>query len=200
MTPAATRVLLTLAALLLIVPAGHGCAPGTRYRVLSFFFDGVPPPEGAGAPAPTPASGQSPPPAPKAVISKHAPYAKKQCGACHTPMTNSLIATVPELCFGCHKMGLKEKRYIHAPSLAGFCRLCHDPHASRHPFLLLAPPRQMCFYCHNPEDVAKNKAHEDDQAPCTQCHNPHADSRYFLRSDSAAAPLPVEVNPPPAGK
>ena len=106
-------------------------------------------------------------------------------------MTNTLIATVPDLCFGCHKMGQKEKRYVHAPALAGFCKLCHEPHLSRYPFLLIAPPRQMCFYCHNPEDIARNKAHTDDQAPCTQCHNPHADRRYFLRSDPAGTPPPA---------
>lgn len=186
---AANRLLLTIAALLILVPAGNGCAPGTRYQVLSFFFDGVPPPEGMGTTAATSASGKAPLRPPKAVISKHAPYAKKQCNGCHTPMTNTLIATVPELCFGCHKMGEKQKRYVHAPSLAGFCRLCHDPHLSRHPYLLLAEPREMCFYCHNPEDVAKNPAHADDQAPCTQCHNPHADNRYFLRVEPAAAPV-----------
>jgi len=195
LTSAANRALLTLVALLLVLPAGPGCAPGTRYRVLSFLFDGVPPPEGT--PAPTSASGKPQTPAKKTIISRHAPYAKKQCTGCHTPMTNTLIAAVPELCFGCHKMALKEKRYVHAPSLAGFCRLCHDPHSSSNPYLLLAPPRKMCFYCHNPEDVAKNTAHADDQAPCTQCHNPHADTRYFLRATAAEAPAPAQGVPPP---
>ena len=181
MSSTTTRALLALATLLLVVSAGHGCAPDSRYRVLSFFFDGVPPPEGTGTSAATSEPGEAALP-PKAVISRHAPYAKKQCVACHSPMTNTLIAPVPGLCLGCHKMGLEQKRYVHAPSPAGFCTVCHNPHLSRHPFLLLAEPRQMCFYCHNPEDVARNRAHVDDQAPCTQCHNPHADNRYFLRS------------------
>ena len=208
MKAAATRVLLTLAALLLIVPAGPGCAPATRYRVLSFFFDGVPLPEGMAPAAQTAGPGTSTQPAVKAVISKHPPYAKKQCSGCHTPMTNVLIAPVPDLCFICHKMGLKEKRYVHAPALAGFCRLCHDPHISRHPYLLLAEPRDMCFYCHNPEDIAKNPVHVDDKAPCTQCHDPHADNRFFLRVELAGAPAgapppavqPLSPLPPPAAQ
>lgn len=193
MTAAAARALTIFAALLLVMTAGQGCSPPARYRVLSFIFDGVPVPEGTGAAAALSTSGTKPPAAPKTVVSRHAPYVKKQCAACHTPMTNTLVAAVPELCFSCHKMGQLEKRYVHAPALAGFCRLCHDPHASRHPFLLLAPPRQMCFYCHNPEDVAKNRVHEDEQAPCTQCHNPHADNRYFLADALAgtAAPSPL---------
>jgi predicted CXXCH cytochrome family protein len=92
---------------------------------------------------------------------------------------------------------LKEKRYVHAPEMAGFCRICHDSHRSRQAFLLLAEPRQLCFYCHSPKDVAKNKAHEDGQAPCTQCHDPHADNRYFLRSTSDGTPLPVKGEPAP---
>ncbi len=205
MKSSATRVVLILAVLLLAVPAGPGCAPATRYRVLSFFFDGVPPPEGTEAPATTDASERSPLSASKVVISKHQPYAKKECTGCHSPMTNTLIAPVPELCFKCHKMGLKEKRYVHGPALAGFCRLCHDPHLSRYPSLLLAAPRQMCFYCHNPEDVAKTEVHADDQAPCTKCHNPHADNRYFLRDDAAgtapqAAPAPPATGEAPAGR
>jgi predicted CXXCH cytochrome family protein len=198
LTAAATRVLLAFAALLLIVPAGQGCAPATRYHILSFFFDGVPLPEGMQAPAKTGASPNAKPAAQKIVVARHAPYAKKQCSACHTPMTNTLLASVPELCFRCHKMGQSEKRYVHAPSLAGFCRLCHDPHASTHPFLLLASPREMCFYCHNPEDIAKNQAHGDNEAPCTQCHNPHADNRYYLRAEIAAL-RPPEAPAPSTG-
>lgn len=112
-------------------------------------------------------------------------------------MTNTLISAVPELCLGCHDMGLKEKRYVHVPSAAGICTICHDPHLSLHPFLLQSPPRQMCFYCHNPEDVARNTVHEDDQAPCTQCHNPHADNRYFLGGTIDWTLLPVKRDPSP---
>ena len=193
--PAPSRALLVFATLLLVVPAGNGCAPATRYQVLSFLFDGVPPPEGTEATPGPGVAGKTRSPAPKSVPTVHAPYAKKQCGVCHMPFTNNLTATVPELCFGCHKMGHEQKRYVHAPSLAGFCRLCHDPHASRHPFLLLAEPRQMCFYCHNPEDVAKNKAHEDELAPCTRCHDPHADNRYFLRAAAAGTTVPESGAP-----
>lgn len=196
--PRAARRSLAVAALLCLAPALFGCAPGTRYKILSFFFDGVPPPEGVQEARPGSAGG-GPAPAPTVVYVKHAPYAKKQCQGCHNPSTNALIADAPQLCLGCHKMRLKESRYLHAPVVAGFCRLCHDPHGSRYPFLLVAAPRDMCFYCHNPEDVARNKAHDDAQAPCTQCHNPHADNRFFLRVAAPTEPAtPAEPAAPAA--
>jgi len=177
----AKRALLSLAALFIAVSAGNGCAPATRYQVLSFFFDGVPKPEETGAKAKTGSGGKTPSKK-KIVVSKHAPYANKQCGGCHSYSTNSMVAPIPKLCYGCHKMGQQEKRYFHAPAVAGACRTCHEPHSSPNPFLLLKPPRQMCLFCHNPEDVAKNKVHKDDQAPCTECHDVHADARFFLRA------------------
>jgi predicted CXXCH cytochrome family protein len=192
---AAKRALPTLAALLIAVFAGNGCAPATRYHVLSFFFDGVPPPEETGTTAAAGAGVKATPSSKKIVVSKHAPYEKKQCVGCHSYMTNTLTAPIPELCFGCHKMGQQEKRYIHAPAVSGLCRTCHEPHSSPNPFLLLKPPRQMCLYCHNAEDVAKNKGHTDDQAPCTKCHDVHADIRFFLRSDSAGTPPPAKGEP-----
>jgi predicted CXXCH cytochrome family protein len=173
-------------AAIVLAAALAGCSGESRYRTLSFFFDGVPPPPGS-KPAET-ASGQSAAESSKVAYVKHAPYAKRQCDGCHVPSTNNLIAQPPALCLRCHKMELEKKRHVHAPALAGFCRLCHDPHGSRHPALLNAAPREMCLYCHNAEDIAKNPTHaREPEAPCTQCHNPHADNRYFLREAVPAA-------------
>lgn len=175
------------AAAILAALLAHGCGAETRYRVLSLFFDGVPPPAGSGAAAPAAGDGATaagaPLPGPVAAYRQHVPYAKRNCGGCHEPGTNALVARPPELCLRCHAMELEKKRYVHAPVVSGFCLLCHAPHGSKHPWLLIAEPREMCFYCHNPTDVFRNPAHrEREEAPCTDCHNPHADTRFFLKA------------------
>jgi predicted CXXCH cytochrome family protein len=179
-----------------------GCTAGSSHRVLSFFFDGVPPL--APAPAPAPAPGPDGGAAQQGTathagnFSKHAPFAKKQCDECHITGTNNLVAPVPELCFRCHKFELAKKRYVHAPVVSGFCRLCHDPHNSRNPFLLVIKPEELCYYCHNAEDVYRSAAHRDREEPCLKCHNPHADNRYFLKADRLpTTPAASEERPAP---
>jgi len=142
----------------------------------------VPPPPGPVVSATdTGAPGGSPPAAPRAKFREHAPYAKRNCGGCHDPGTNTILARPPELCQRCHAMVLEKKRYVHAPVVSGFCLTCHSPPGSKYPWLLNAEPREMCFYCHTPADVFRNAAHKDQEATCTDCHNPHADTRYFLK-------------------
>lgn len=164
-----------------VLAAAAGCAPQARHRVLSFFFDGVPAPtDEAAAGTAAPATAAAPARAPSF---KHAPYAKRQCNLCHHPSTNNLMEAVPALCFRCHDLGQNTRKHLHGPVLTGSCRICHDPHSARNAGLLVVPPREMCFFCHNPEDVYRNRAHADQEASCTRCHNPHADNRYFLRDE-----------------
>lgn len=185
------------AAAILAALLALGCGAETRYRVLSFVFDGVPPPPGAAASAAGDGAPESvsPTATSRSTYRQHVPYAKRNCGGCHESGTNALLARPPELCLSCHPMELKEKRFIHAPVVSGFCLVCHAPHGSKYPWLLLAEPREMCFYCHNPADIFLNPAHQDREAPCTDCHDPHADTRYFLKSW-----LQPIAPPPPAGE
>lgn len=77
-----------------IAGLGLACSTDTRYRTLSFFFDGVPDPN---APAPAPdasaadssgravaaAPGAADAPAKPRVVVVHGPVAAEQCTACH---------------------------------------------------------------------------------------------------------------------
>jgi len=178
-------------AVVLCVVAGMslpGCSAGTSHRVLSFFFDGVPPLAPASSSGADGGAAQQGTATHAGNSSKHVPFAKKQCNECHVSGTNNLVAPVPELCFRCHKLDLTKRRYVHAPVVSGFCRLCHDPHNSRNPFLLVIKPEELCFFCHNAEDVYRNAAHRDRDELCLKCHNPHADNRYFLKADRLPAP------------
>ena len=161
-----------------------GCGP-KNYKVLSFFFDGVPLPVDEAGPskdfnAKTAGGGT----VKKGKPSSHGPYAAKLCNACHNvrggAAGGSLVLPVQELCFKCHvfNTGL----YVHGPIAAGGCLICHDPHGSANKFLLTSASESFCFHCHAQKDIELNKAHEKNQMDCTSCHAPHvSDRRYLLR-------------------
>ncbi len=159
-----------------------GCEPNTRYRVLSFFFDGVPPPKppvpaGTAEAAAGTGVGQ-----PQVRYREHGPYAAKQCNACHDPAAfNSLVLPREQICFQCHELKL-DKKYVHGPLASGGCVACHDPHSSQYPYFLVAESDTFCFYCHDRDTVAKVGAHAGVAGQCTDCHNPHmSDNKYLLR-------------------
>jgi predicted CXXCH cytochrome family protein len=155
-----------------------GCETTTRYKVLSFFFDGVPNPElektskgpdrtGVGAAAPQ--------------GSMHGPYLAKQCGACHERGTNALVAPIGELCFRCHVIKM-DKKWVHGPLASGGCRFCHVPHTSSNPFLLVSALANSCFSCHDEEAIKKGEHHKGTEMKCTYCHDAHmSDKKYMLK-------------------
>jgi predicted CXXCH cytochrome family protein len=159
-----------------------GCSPSTRYKVLSFFFDGVPDPdmiegavsmdwkkrgrEGKGE---------------RQRVGEHGPFAAKMCDGCHKRGSNELILPIEKLCLNCHNLQI-EKRLIHGPVIAGGCRICHEPHGSGQPYLLVSESERFCFYCHNERSVLKNPVHEGPEIKCTDCHDAHAsDNEYLLK-------------------
>jgi predicted CXXCH cytochrome family protein len=160
-----------------------GCNATSRYKVLSFLFDGVPPPPSTeaaergtgGAPA------DAVPPR-KIGYRGHGPYAAKMCDACHVAAaTNALVAPAEELCFRCHEFST-DKKYIHGPLASGGCRACHDPHSSQYRYLLVSESDTFCFHCHQPDVVAKSEVHGDIEGECTVCHDAHmSDQQYLLR-------------------
>jgi predicted CXXCH cytochrome family protein len=158
-----------------------GCGTERNFKVLSFFFDGVPPPSSSGVTDGDVFSKDS-----KTVVSDtkgsvHGPYGAKMCYGCHAPSTNALILPVEELCANCHKIQM-DKKWIHGPLVSGGCRICHLPHKSANKFLLVSDAKDFCFYCHTKSDVAKNPAHEGAGLLCTSCHDPHmSDIQYLLR-------------------
>lgn len=165
----------------LSVAIACGCAPKTesQYKMLSFFFDGVPYPEEKKPE--TAAEIKKEEIVMGAVYIEHGPYAAKRCDGCHVKGTNRLVLPKSDLCFQCHTLDLRKKN-IHGPLASGGCTVCHLPHGSRYPFLLVAEPQEFCLYCHAKEDLARNEVHKGIEAQCTMCHDAHgSDSRYLLK-------------------
>lgn len=158
----------------------YGCGdPATKYKLMSFFFDGVPPPEAEKA-----KTSEAPPKKGEIKITKkygeHGPYASKLCEGCHVRGTfNRLIMPVEELCYRCHILKMDQKR-IHGPIAGGGCIVCHKPHGSNYPFLLVSESQGFCLYCHKKDDVLKNPVHSDAELQCTTCHDAHMSDNDFL--------------------
>ena len=158
------------------------CSATTRHRVLSTFFDGVPPekaPSAQGAPGASPAAATV---TRRSGFGQHGPYAAGLCGACHeSGATNALVVPKDELCLRCHQLRL-DKKYVHGPIASGGCLVCHDPHSSRYRFLLLSDSDRFCFHCHDRESLTKIEGHGGTEEKCTECHDAHmSDQRYLLK-------------------
>lgn len=177
----------------------------TRYRVLSFFFDGVPPPPGLeeapaeGAAGPTvaelePAAGEAgPPPAatppkPPPIRSRHAPYSDQSCSSCHSAQRSyQLLAAGAELCGKCHApyFEFESSDWAHGPVAVGQCSVCHVGHESEYPALQTAPQPDLCFRCHDAAAVMGRPYHAAAQTQrCSTCHDPHASGNALLLADS----------------
>ena len=168
---------------------GAGCAtPEERHRVLTIFFDGVPPlhpvelelmPEEFG-------EGNPPQIARAAVVnlnaSVHGPYAEKECDQCHSSRySNRLKAEKEELCWSCHDREDFAGEVVHGPFEAGFCQGCHDPHRSENEYLLVSDSADLCEGCHVQYDMAAIAEHRSGEADlCQSCHDPHAADRKFM--------------------
>ena len=157
----------------------YGCEGKTRYQVLSFFFDGVPPPgevtqEGKKEVTKVAAQAQS-------TYREHGPYAAKLCNGCHERGSNKLLLPIEDLCFQCHTLNIR-KKYIHGPLASGGCKICHSPHGSIYPFLLISEPKRFCLHCHSQNDILKREVHRETDEQCTVCHDAHSsDNAYLLK-------------------
>ena len=170
------KLLILLSAVLIC-----GCTPTTesQYKTLSFFFDGVPRPEEKRPE--TAADKKKDEIVMGAVFKEHGPYAAKRCEGCHVKGSNRLVLPKSELCFQCHTLDLR-KKHIHGPLASGGCTVCHQPHGSRYPFLLVAEPQEFCLYCHSKDDLERNDVHKGIEEQCTMCHDAHgSDNQYLLK-------------------
>jgi predicted CXXCH cytochrome family protein len=170
-----------------------GCkTPEERHRLLTIFFDGVPPlypvePE----PLPgEPEEGDTPQVARAAAVnsnaSVHGPVAEKECDQCHSSRySNQLKLERPELCWSCHDREDFAGAVVHGPFSAGFCQGCHDPHRSQYAYLLVSDEADLCLGCHEQSDLADIVDHRSGEGRlCQSCHDPHAsDRKYMLKSD-----------------
>ena len=173
-----------------------GCNVERDYKVLSFFFDGVPEPAGAvadgqrgptriGDPARMAATG---------AVSAHSAYTERRCSECHGDRarfgfrTEGFAETTASVCADCHASALEAPR-LHGPVALGACLLCHEPHVSSHPLLLVDASPALCLACHEDEMrvAAPSPGHEDLARDCLECHDGHGgDDPYFLRSPRPA--------------
>jgi len=175
---------LALLVLPLAIAALFACSPQERYEVLSFVFDGVPPPGAVEAQPPTQAqltTGQPPPwrtdlEAPLFYASVHEPFQEGDCGTCHAPRP-ALISPPPDqtMCLSCHGQQVVAERWDHGPLRMGLCSLCHEPHLSTLPHLERLPQPEQCTLCHSEPDlmtrVPNHRGPEEQR--CTDCHDPH---------------------------
>jgi predicted CXXCH cytochrome family protein len=172
--------------LLVTVALPYGCSSGNpevKYRILSFFFDGVPPPAGTGpeGSAVGRKEDRKKDEPKKDIFMAHGPYAARLCNGCHIRGSNKLLMPIKELCFMCHTLDVS-KKYVHGPLAAGGCAVCHAPHGSNYAFYLVSESRDFCFYCHDKKAVFASNVHQGVSEECTVCHDAHSsDTEYLLK-------------------
>ncbi|MBA4369512.1 MAG: hypothetical protein C0403_17945, partial [Desulfobacterium sp.] len=173
--------------ILLITILFHGCSPQTRYRVLTFFFTGVPPMEKEDS---IPVEVLQPEiqktQVQKIVYYSHKFFEDGDCGKCHgttirfsTPVSGAdrkrifrkgmempgpLLMPAEKICVACHEDKSKnwlekERLWLHTPAAQGRCVVCHHAHQSSQPFLLLYNREKLCGVCHAGKKCAGNESH-----------------------------------------
>jgi predicted CXXCH cytochrome family protein len=109
--------------------------------------------------------------------------------------------TVMEACLKCHP-GMVDKKFKHGPADAGYCSLCHDPHASPYSAWLRRPTWDLCTTCHadkgsgahvlagfgkggtHPTKSKRDPARPGKRLACAGCHEPHsAETGYLFAYD-----------------
>ncbi|HDZ11505.1 MAG TPA: hypothetical protein ENH53_04755, partial [Bacteroidetes bacterium] len=168
------------------------CSPAARHRVLSFFFDGVPPLKQSPALARKNNAGQSALSLNTAnagslstaqpVMYYHPQTGENRCDACHNvSQSYHLLAPPDSLCLICHD-DKTDAKYVHPPVEEGECLDCHNPHGTKNKYLLLKTGQALCFQCHDESEIKNTEHRVIGKEACTVCHNPHnSDNQYFLR-------------------
>jgi predicted CXXCH cytochrome family protein len=107
-------------------------------------------------------------------------------------------STIRDACLKCHS-DVMSGLFKHGPIDAGYCTLCHDPHASENAAWLRKPSWELCTTCHDEKaterhvlaGLKKNASHptkhkrdparRGKRMACVSCHEPHsAESRYLF--------------------
>jgi len=115
----------------------------------------------------------------------HGPAATGDCAFCHEQTGKhdfKPIQDVGSLCYQCHNREDGEK-HVHPPVKEGLCTECHDPHQSPNKFQLRAAGEDLCFLCHDKDELVGKKFLHSPVAfgGCGSCHNPHgSDSPKML--------------------
>jgi predicted CXXCH cytochrome family protein len=172
-----------------------GCDQYARYRVLHFFFDGVPHPDQPlqeEKPAPVKIAmterGEGEPrkkePTSSPTRYRHPPVeGRDDCSFCHGPL-NRIALPPGDICLKCHTDNSKKFSFIHPPAISE-CTGCHDPHESQAKALLKKMGNSLCFDCHDQKEVQEKEPHREmkkDELICLSCHHPHGGGdRSFLK-------------------
>ena len=98
--------------------------------------------------------------------------------------------TVMETCLKCHG-NVMSGTFKHGPTDAGYCNLCHDPHASPYGAWIRKPTWDLCTTCHSefrndahviagigtkshPTKNRRDPARPGKRLTCSGCHDPHS--------------------------
>ena len=149
------------------------------------------------------------PPKGKKLALIHKPYASGRCDGCHviprdvvtSPKENEspsigkggrmpgiLKAPRQRLCSECHESLSASKveakgLWLHTALAKGDWNVCHDPHQSENPGILIRKREMICLKCHSCKDLIKIPKH-DQPEKCLNCHNPHmGKNRLLLRKE-----------------
>ena len=177
------------------------CDEVERHKVLTFFFDGVPPLQTATSETKSPGvkDSKAVDAAPTAGWHVHPPL--KDCTNCHSDQRRTgfsrkvqLVAEVPKLCYKCHSEFSTLDTWVHGPVATGDCLLCHEQHKTKTEFLLKKPMPELCFQCHDVQAIRAVKNHkEESYSSCTDCHDGHAGAtRSLLRQTFLDKPAGLE--------
>jgi predicted CXXCH cytochrome family protein len=168
------------------------CSIEKSYRVLSFFFDGVPNPVSDTVTASedvllsaevnnqlisdTLSTDLIP------VFTYHYPYEEKECSSCHDELSpGNMTLPEPDLCYMCHEDFSGKYTFIHGPVAGGYCTSCHNAHQSKNSYLLLRTGGNLCTWCHDTTEAPSNEMHDGmEDYDCTMCHNPHGGEDKML--------------------
>lgn len=122
--------------------------------------------------------------------------AEDACDNCHMETGNEhpgdelgfdLADEMPGLCFLCHEEFKGDM--LHGPVEMGECLMCHSPHGSENPSVLMTKSPDLCFDCHDTKDIMESSPVVHGAAnsgkSCMNCHSPHASSepRLFIEEE-----------------
>ena len=173
---------------------------------MTFFFDGVEPPESLIVPQnfADPNLSITPPEAQGPTWYVHEP--RKNCTTCHGRRNQRrltakafLLTPVPQLCYNCHDERTIKGPYVHGPVAVGECLFCHNPHKSQMKYLLKGSIPELCFLCHDEVEIDSIPDHSvSELSSCMDCHYAHSGlERALLKPDARrlskerALPRPV---------
>lgn len=179
---------LRIAPLWILVLYSMSCDPESRYKMLTFFFDGVPPlhteTEGADE-IPAEVDSENPQAVREGtkirkVLFEHSPG--KNCESCHDQSSRKnfslqvkLKEPLPKLCWRCHSDYENLSGWVHGPVAVGHCLACHNPHRSTEKYLLHEPQPKLCYRCHELTVIESISGHaKESTSDCTRCHQAHA--------------------------